>query len=280
MKSRNSSSTTLVHTPAAALKVAQNNKRSSSSLKNHGKGVVKEAGGSGEGDQSEQQVHIWTERERRKRMRNMFTNLQALLPQLPSKADKSTIVDEAISYIKTLHQTLQTLEKQKLEKLQGLLNLDSEPSAVSVITTSQAATPQLPFAVAADQSCTREAFMASQGPSKPFPPPSMITTSTPPSGFQTWFSPNVVLNMWGQDAQICICSAKKQGLLATILHILEKHGLDVVSAHISTDHHRCTYMIHAHAGGGGCRQFPESSLSVEDTFKLAAGEMNLWLISC
>ncbi|CAI0424650.1 unnamed protein product [Linum tenue] len=263
MKSRNSSSTTLVDTPAAALKVAQNNKRGSSSLKNRGKGVVKEGGG--EGDQSEQQVHIWTERERRKRMRTMFTNLQALLPQLPSKADKSTIVDEAISYIKTLHQTLQALEKQKLEKLQGLLNLDSEPSAVSVITTSQA---------------TREAFMASQGPSKPFPPPSMITTSTPPSGFQTWFSPNVVLNMWGEDAQICICSAKKQGLLATILHILEKHGLDVVSAHISSGHHRCTYMIHAHAGGGSCGQFPESSLSVEDTFKLAAGEMNLWLLSC
>ncbi|CAI0424649.1 unnamed protein product [Linum tenue] len=268
MKSRNSSSTTLVDTPAAALKVAQNNKRGSSSLKNRGKGVVKEGGG--EGDQSEQQVHIWTERERRKRMRTMFTNLQALLPQLPSKADKSTIVDEAISYIKTLHQTLQALEKQKLEKLQGLLNLDSEPSAVSVITTSQAATPQLPFAVAADQSW----------PSKPFPPPSMITTSTPPSGFQTWFSPNVVLNMWGEDAQICICSAKKQGLLATILHILEKHGLDVVSAHISSGHHRCTYMIHAHAGGGSCGQFPESSLSVEDTFKLAAGEMNLWLLSC
>ncbi|CAI0424713.1 unnamed protein product [Linum tenue] len=85
MKSRNSSSTTLVDTPAAALKVAQNNKRGSSSLKNRGKGVVKEGGG-GEGDQSEQQVHIWTERERRKRMRTMFTNLQALLPQLPSKA--------------------------------------------------------------------------------------------------------------------------------------------------------------------------------------------------
>ncbi|CAI0424651.1 unnamed protein product [Linum tenue] len=84
MKSRNSSSTTLVDTPAAALKVAQNNKRGSSSLKNRGKGVVKEGGG--EGDQSEQQVHIWTERERRKRMRTMFTNLQALLPQLPSKA--------------------------------------------------------------------------------------------------------------------------------------------------------------------------------------------------
>ena len=34
---------------------------------------------------SDHEIHIWTERERRKKMRNMFANLHALLPQLPSK---------------------------------------------------------------------------------------------------------------------------------------------------------------------------------------------------
>ncbi|CAN0922442.1 Transcription factor bHLH95, partial [Linum grandiflorum] len=94
VKSRNSSSNSPVGsvepTPTATEQPKVGKKRGSSSM-NHDT----------EGDQSsEQQVHIWTERERRKRMRSMFTNLQALLPQLPSKADKSSIVDEAITYIR------------------------------------------------------------------------------------------------------------------------------------------------------------------------------------
>lgn len=31
------------------------------------------------------EMHIWTERERRKKMKNMFASLHALLPHLPSK---------------------------------------------------------------------------------------------------------------------------------------------------------------------------------------------------
>lgn len=38
-----------------------------------------------EGKSEQEKVHIFTERERRKKMRNMFTNLHALLPQLPPK---------------------------------------------------------------------------------------------------------------------------------------------------------------------------------------------------
>lgn len=37
------------------------------------------------GGESDHEIHIWTERERRKKMRNMFANLHALLPQLPPK---------------------------------------------------------------------------------------------------------------------------------------------------------------------------------------------------
>ena len=33
---------------------------------------------------------------------------------------------------------------------------------------------------------------------------------------------------------------------------------------------------YAQVGGGSCKY----ALSVKDTFKLAAGEMNLWLLSC
>ncbi|CAN1294854.1 Transcription factor bHLH95 [Linum perenne] len=128
------------------------------------------------------------------------------------KADKSSIVDEAITYIKTLQQTLQTLEKQKLKKLQGLSLLDSEHSAVSASASVEP---------------TREAFLAAQGPSKLSTLTTMMNTSSispvlPACVFQTWFSSNVVLNMCGDDAHICVCSRKKKGPLTTILQQLRK----------------------------------------------------------
>ncbi|XP_050224031.2 transcription factor bHLH95-like [Mercurialis annua] len=223
--------------------------------------------------ESEHEVHILTERERRKKMRTMFTNLHALLPQLPAKADKTTIVDEAIKYVKTLEETLQTLEKRRQEKLKGATNYTDHSSEPSVITIQTETI----------ESQSREAFLAShQGPAKSFSMntnmPYMFPVSlSNPTCFQTWFSANVVMNMCGDDAQISVCSLKRPDLLTSIFYILEKHKLDVVSSHISSDQFRSIYMIHVHAGAA-YGQYPEA-LSVEDTFKLAAGEMNLWVLS-
>ncbi|CAN1294855.1 Transcription factor bHLH95 [Linum perenne] len=126
------------------------------------------------------------------------------------KADKSSIVDEAITYIKTLQQTLQTLEKQKLKKLQGLSLLDSEHSAVSVMTTTHGPS----------KLSTLTTMMNTSSISPVLP---AATVSTPIACvFQTWFSSNVVLNMCGDDAHICVCSRKKKGPLTTILQQLRK----------------------------------------------------------
>ncbi|BBG95220.1 basic helix-loop-helix DNA-binding superfamily protein, partial [Prunus dulcis] len=222
------------------------------------KGVIKESSGkaaSGGGNESEHGMHTWTERERRKKMRDMFSSLHALLPQLPAKAcnlqtqNTSTIVDESVRYIKSLEKTLQTKQKQKLDKLQST-------SALIASNTELAGE-------------TREAFLAEQQhPSKNLMVTNAFPASLSPACFKTWFSPTVVVNICGPDAQFSVCSPRKPGLLTTILYILEKHELDVVSAHISSDQYRCMYMIHAHAGGAW-DHFPEA-LSVEDTFKLAA----------
>jgi len=49
----------------------------------------KEKGEDGErrerGESSSHDMHIWTERERRKKMRNMFSTLRSLLPDVPPK---------------------------------------------------------------------------------------------------------------------------------------------------------------------------------------------------
>ncbi|XVF36301.1 hypothetical protein REPUB_Repub19eG0046600 [Reevesia pubescens] len=256
---------------AVAEVVGQNKRSRKGGLKKGNKANGGGGGGVDGGDQSEHDMHIWTERERRKKMRNMFSSLHALLPQLPAKADKSTIVDEAVTYIKNLQQTLQTLQKQKLEKLRiSSTMVDYEQSS---IITSQMQAPE-----------SSEAFLTDQGPITNNYPMSTVDMSQTfaaqisPACFQTWFSPNVVINMCGDDAQISVCSQRKPGILATILYILEKHQLEVVSAHISSDQYLSMYMIHVHAGGAS-DQFSEP-LSVEETFKLAAGEMNLWLLSC
>ncbi|KAK8512456.1 hypothetical protein V6N13_082995 [Hibiscus sabdariffa] len=229
-------------------------------------GKANGCGGDRGGGQSEHEMHIWTERERRKKMRNMFSTLHALLPQLPDKADKYTIVDEAVTYIKNLKQTLKTLEKQKLVKLRASTTVD-------YIITSQVQAPE-----------SRQASLGladNQGPTNNYPLTTDMSPTFPsqmsPASFQTWFSSNVVISMCGDDAQINVCSPRKPGTLATILYILEKHRLEVVSAHVSSDQYHSMYMIHVHAGGVS-EQFP-GALSIEETFKLAAGEMNLCLFS-
>lgn len=155
------------------------------------------------------------------------------------QADKSTVVDEAVRYIKSLEQELQSLENQKLERLQhGSTILDCEGSVIS--------TPDTQMIRKTTES--RETFLSVQGASNNFPT-TINSISAPNSDqtscFQTWFSPNVVLNTCGDDAQISLCSTRKPGLLTSILCILQKHNLDVVSAHISSDQNRCIYMIHA-----------------------------------
>ncbi|KAJ6315117.1 hypothetical protein OIU78_018580 [Salix suchowensis] len=225
------------------------------------RGQMCKSNGMGSAGESDQEItHIWTERERRKKMRTMFSNLHALLPQLPPKADKSTIVDEAVNYIKTLQQTLQELQKEKLESLQGAMTFGYEPSLIA---------PQ-------KQADSREAFLADQVSSSNL---AISAAQSLPSAsrydpvhFQTWTSSNVVLNICGDEAQISVCSPKKPGLFATICYVLEKHNVEVLSAHVSSDSNRSMHMIQAHASAGASDQFGQT-FPVEEVFKQVACEI-------
>ncbi|KAK6136879.1 hypothetical protein DH2020_029365 [Rehmannia glutinosa] len=237
-------------------------------------------GKSGGGDQSDDhELHIWTERERRKKMRNMFENLHSLLPHLPPKADKSTIVDEAVNYIKKMEQTLQTLQKQKLERLHGIITNNNNNNPMnydtSIITQSKL-TVQSREAFLAEQGSTSNSAVVLANPINPlFSGPAHEIL---PAIFKTWTSPNVILNVCGKDAQINVCSLRKPGLLTTICFVMEKNKLEVVSAHVSSDRHRCMYMIHARQANGGSDHF-QQTFSVEDIYKHAAAEIMLWVNS-
>uniref|UniRef100_A0A6N2LZ22 RING-type E3 ubiquitin transferase n=1 Tax=Salix viminalis TaxID=40686 RepID=A0A6N2LZ22_SALVM len=212
------------------------------------RGQMCKSNGKGSAGESDQEItHIWTERERRKKMRTMFSNLHALLPQLPPKADKSTIVDEA-------------LQKEKQESLQGAMTFGYEPSLIA---------PQ-------KQADSREAFLADQVSSSNL---AISAAQSLPSAsrydpvhFQTWTSSNVVLNICGDEAQISVCSPKKPGLFATICYVLEKHNVEVLSAHVSSDSNRSMHMIQAHASAGASDQFGQT-FPVEEVFKQVACEI-------
>lgn len=226
----------------------------------------------GDGNSGDQELHIWTERERRKKMKNMFSNLHALIPHLHPRADKSTIIDEGVAYIKKLQLTLEDLEKLK-EKLEG--NENANPAGCDVTTITQ---QKLPIQ-------SREAFLAEQGSTSKQPPVTIANPNTILSGpesqafFRTWTSPNVVLNICGTDAHInVVCSAKKPGILTAILFVMDKYKLDLVSAQVSSDHTIRMYTIHARVNGGP-QQFPEVSFDVEETYKQAAAELMLWVDS-
>ncbi|TXG52439.1 hypothetical protein EZV62_021608 [Acer yangbiense] len=285
----NSSSNSPTTHDQQALETAELAKVGQKRSRKDGKSVGGGDGGNGGGGgESEHEIHMLIERERRKKMRNMFSSLHALLPQLPPKADKSTIVDEAVKYIKSLQHTLHTLKKQRHDKLQNVTAPVADYEHESIITSSNIVQQQ-PLLD------SREAFLADhhQGPlplssknlsmatNVPMPLPVHVhpfQVPAPPVCFQTWLSPNVVVNVCGDDAQISVCSPRKPGLLSTIFYIFEKYNLDVVSAHVTSDSYRRMYMIQAHASGAS-NQFPEA-LSVEETFKVAGEEMNLWLLTC
>nr|ABK22833.1 unknown [Picea sitchensis] len=238
----------------------------------------------------DQGIHIWTERERRKKMRSMFSNLHSLLPHLPAKADKSTIVEEAISYIKTLQQSLHVLENQRLDKARAASTLEFELSSTFHEMQQQHHVSTATMRSASEAPAFYHPLTAECSASSGFEPwisrqySRTISTGSPAIDhcfFQTWSSPNVVLSVCGDDAHMMICSSPpKQGLLTTIFYTLEKHKVDVVTAHISSDSCRSMYMIHAqaHAMVNGGDQFLESKAS-EEAFRSAAGELVFYLSS-
>lgn len=109
--------------------------------------------------------------------------------------DKATIIDEVVKYIKFLEETCKKLEKQKQERAQYVLK--------EVMATSNAVS---------------------------------ITTGKKQVAFdKTWAASNMVLNIHGDEAQFSICSAHNQDILPTIISVLEKHNIEVITTSISSN---------------------------------------------
>ncbi|KAJ3700406.1 hypothetical protein LUZ61_004111 [Rhynchospora tenuis] len=224
-------------------------------------------------DNSDHEAHIQTERDRRKRMRNLFTSLQNFHPHLPPKIDKATIVEETVNYIKTLEHTLETLQKQKLDRVRSVFLATQKPSSAASSSTSVVVSPE--------HSVSREAFVADQVSKVPSPL-DMVMPLPPPAqqcyNIQTWTSPNVVLSIVGIDACISVCTPKRPGLITATAYFLERHGAEALAVQSYSDSLRTMFIMFARANEAtGCLRETPISIPADERFKLALGELILWL---
>ncbi|KAJ1696311.1 hypothetical protein LUZ63_004823 [Rhynchospora breviuscula] len=229
-------------------------------------GKGKEVKNCGSTDNSDHEAHIQTERDRRKRMKNLFTSLQNFHPHLPPKIDKATIVEETVNYIKTLERTLETMQKQKLDRVRNIFLATQKPSSAASSSTSVAISPE--------HSVSREAFVADQV--SRVPPPLDMVMPQQCYNIQTWTSPNVVLSIVGIDACISVCTPKRPCLITATAYFLERHGAEALAVQSYSDSLRTMFIMFARANEAtGC--FPETPIPADERFKLALGELILWL---
>ncbi|KAM0909811.1 hypothetical protein ACQ4PT_014543 [Festuca glaucescens] len=167
------------------------------------------------GRHGERELHITTERERRKRMSEMFTKLCGLLPTLP---------DKVLSFCYT-RDAAGTRQGRCRSQRWGLIFSGGDstysPSGAGagsgIWPTGEA--PTSPVTVGA------------------VPPV--------PVGLQTWSGQNVVLSLSGNDAWINVCVARRPGVLTMVMAVLKKHNINVVTSGISSDNAWTMFTIHA-----------------------------------
>ncbi|KAF8693379.1 hypothetical protein HU200_038769 [Digitaria exilis] len=165
-------------------------------------------------------THIITERERRRRMKDLFSNLQALMPHVPEKVDKATLVGETIHIIGTLEQTKVQLEKRKHEQALAW-------QAAAVATMSSVSASQTAQGMAAMSNGWGHVPRQQQ--------PATSAAAMGPIGFQTWSAPNVVLSVSNNKGIINLCLPMQPRLLTVAMSVLSKHGIDVITVQVAAD---------------------------------------------
>nr|XP_019067637.1 transcription factor bHLH95-like [Solanum lycopersicum] len=208
-------------------------------------------------------LHIWTARQRTKKIGILFDTLRALIPKIPAKAGKSTIVEKAVNHIQKLQNTFEKLEHEKLKRLQ-----EHNVRCMSSQKFTNAGNNWEKYQ--GDQGSTHNSSSIASTTHGTNP---LMVNNNIPTGFVTWSSPNVIVNVCGENAHISVCCPKKSGLFTFIGYVLGKHQIEILSAQVSCDQFRSMFMIQAHATGGtGIAQVSEAS-RVEEMYKQVAIEI-------
>ncbi|KAH9313163.1 hypothetical protein KI387_028198 [Taxus chinensis] len=156
-------------------------------------------------------IHIWTERKRRKKMSYMLDTLLSLLPAHDHlKMDKTRIIEEAINYIKTLQGTLKDLQARKSETEASLI----KTSSLSVMQSKESR-----------QVCDVQ-----------FP---LSVTMAPTSSIKILGS-----NVVGKHAFTTIWAPQQTGFLPKLIFMLDANQLEILDYTLNADGSNTFYTLH------------------------------------
>ncbi|KAI5059303.1 hypothetical protein GOP47_0025622 [Adiantum capillus-veneris] len=165
------------------------------------------------------EIHIFSERQRRKGMTHLYTILHSLLPDAKPKTDRCTVLTEAMDYIHELQMRLNELGTQKNEILESIaeqLQMDS-----SNLTGSRMQGGVENVGRNFDDLITeemREEILAAA---------------------------DVVVRFCGRDAFITLNSPRRNGVWSAILHVLHEQDMDLLNVTLSTSNDMDYHCIHA-----------------------------------
>ncbi|CAN6251855.1 unnamed protein product [Urochloa humidicola] len=211
-------------------------------------------------DDGELKVQIIMERQRRRQMKDMFNTLQDLMPHVPKKVDKVTLVGETINYIKALEQIKANLERKKKER------------DLARLATATAKQTSMPVRTAHGMAALSDGW----GPvlrQQHAAPAAAAAPPRGPDGFQTWSTPKVVLSVLGNnEAVINVCVPRQPHMLTLVLSVLSKYGIEVISMQVGADGAGSLFAIYTRVNGAG-----GENPSAENIYKLAVSEIMVWL---
>jgi hypothetical protein len=182
------------------------------------------------------------------------------------QVDKATVVGEAVSYIRSLENTLKNLERLKQDRIRA----QQLAAGASCSRAAPQPAPPQPPAPPAPAALTREAVLADMvhswnaqedimtelraaasavvsGAPRAVGGSSSSSSSAPAAtpALQTWSGRNIVVCIGGSDAFINLCTPRRPGMLTRLLQVLERHRISVMAATISSDHNRSFFSIQA-----------------------------------
>jgi hypothetical protein len=147
------------------------------------------------------------------------------------QAQKATIVEETVDYIKTSEGILMGLENVKLERIVTEL-LGASSSCATPLP------PPMRHGGAPPPTASRESTLADMVNN--WNAQQTAAAAPPRSPFQTWSAPNIVVSVTGNESFICVCAPRQSG---AVTKVLEKYHIDVITLNISSDENN-VFSIH------------------------------------
>lgn len=168
---------------------------------------------------SQREVHILSERQRRKSMRDSFTILQSLVPKLKLKhTDRITVLTEVITYIKSLRGTLEELERKKTD-IMDFLGLSDTRKHQYVDTTNVSYV-----------NSSSDNYDQQRGESG--------------SNGELVVMVEVTVRLSGADVFITLNTPRRKGVWSRVLMLLQKYSVEVSNATLASSGESSFHCIH------------------------------------